>query len=277
MRIVRFGKCPYCGKEGVVRRSGYDSSGYQRFRCSACGKTFTGRSTTILDEAKLMPWKINELLSLLIDGLTLRQASHASGGSLPTALLWRDKLLAVLKHEKFPVLSGEVWVDETYLRVNSEDMIYSHKRGEGKRGLNKDLLQVCCGIDANKRYFALVGGRGTMSTKDAETYYRGRVAPGSIVHSDEGHYGTVFKDCHHFAVKAGSPESKILNKINNFTDQVQRYFKIHLGTDRRYLSAYLHLICFCSQRGCDGYDEKVDGLIKRVWNSDVVFTRNRNS
>lgn len=103
----------------------------------------------------------------------------------------------------------------------------------------------------------------------------GRVAPGSIVHSDEGHYGMVFRDCHHLAVKAGSPQSRILNTINNFTDQIQRYFKIHLEISRNYLEGYLHLICFCYERGSDGFRKKRDSLMWEVLNSGTTYTRKR--
>lgn len=129
---------------------------------------------TILKNAKLKSGDIKTMLYLLIDGATLRQAAHGCAVTVRTALLGRDKILAVLKNAGYSVLSGEVWVDETYINVGKNDMIYSHKPGKGKRGLNKDLLQICCGVDSKMHCFAVAGGRGKMTARDAGKYYRGK-------------------------------------------------------------------------------------------------------
>ena len=89
----------------------------QRWICSCCHRTFTGRFGTVVFSSKLKPVQIKNMFSLLIDGSTLRQACHMAHVSLQTVLLWRRKIEEIRRIREFPMLSGNVTVDETYVNV----------------------------------------------------------------------------------------------------------------------------------------------------------------
>ena len=54
---------------------------------------------------------------MLSDGATLRQAAHQAHVSLQTALLWKRKMQRIPENAGNTVLSGEVWVDHTYINA----------------------------------------------------------------------------------------------------------------------------------------------------------------
>jgi len=55
--------------------------------------------------------------------------------SLQTALLWKRKIQRIPENAGNKVLSGDVWVDHTYVNVPM-----SERRGRKKRGLSRELL-----------------------------------------------------------------------------------------------------------------------------------------
>ena len=69
-----FGECPYC--HGKCLKKFGKEHGRQRWACANCGRTFSGRTRTILHSSKLKPSQIRRLVSMLSDGSTLRQAAH---------------------------------------------------------------------------------------------------------------------------------------------------------------------------------------------------------
>ena len=69
-----FDECPYC-HEKRLKKFGKEH-GRQRWACANCGRTFSGRTRTILHSSKLKPSQIRRLVSMLSDGATLRQAKY---------------------------------------------------------------------------------------------------------------------------------------------------------------------------------------------------------
>ena len=66
---------------------------------------------------------------MLSDGATLRQAAHQAHVSLQTALLWKRKMQRIPDNAGNTVLSGEVWVDHTYINAPM-----SVRKGKKRRG-----------------------------------------------------------------------------------------------------------------------------------------------
>ena len=126
-----FGECPYCHGHCLKRH------GHRRWVCRGCGKTFPDRTGTVLSSSKLRPSQIRTLLSIPSDGTTLRQAAQKAHVSLQTALLWKREIQRIPENAGNKVLSGDVWVDHTYINVPM-----SERRGRKKRGLSRQLLQV---------------------------------------------------------------------------------------------------------------------------------------
>ena len=115
-RTRRFvAECSYCHGHRLKRHG--REHGHRRWVCRGCGKTFPDRTGTVLSSSKLRPSQIRTLLSMLSDGTTLRQAAQKAHVSLQTALLWKRKIQRIPENAGNKVLSGDVWVDHTYINV----------------------------------------------------------------------------------------------------------------------------------------------------------------
>ena len=113
---------------------------------------------------------------MLSDGATLRQAAHQAHVSLQTALLWKRKMQRIPENAGNTRLSGEVWVDHTYINAPM-----SVRKGKERREL--------------------------AGTGDSEDAFLGHIAFGSCVYHDMGHFGGCFPGCKETAVnsKDGEP------------------------------------------------------------------------
>ena len=113
---------------------------------------------------------------MLSDGATLRQAAHQAHVSLQTALLWKRKMQRIPENAGNRMLSGEVWVDHTYINAPM-----SVRKGKKRREL--------------------------AGTGDSEDAFLGHIAFGSCVYHDMGHFGGCFPGCKETAVnsKDGEP------------------------------------------------------------------------
>ena len=101
---------------------------------------------------------------MLSDGATLRQAAHQAHVSKQTILPWKRKMQRIPENAGNTVLSGEVWVDHTYINAPM-----SVRKGKKRRGL---------------------AGKG-----DSEDAFLGHIASGSCVYFDMGHFGSCFPGC----------------------------------------------------------------------------------
>ena len=113
---------------------------------------------------------------MLSDGAALRQAAHQAHVSLQTALLWMRKMQRIPENAGNRMLSGEVWVDHTYINAPM-----SVRKGKKRREL--------------------------AGTGDSEDAFLGHIAFGSCVYHDMGHFGGCFPGCKETAVnsKDGEP------------------------------------------------------------------------
>lgn len=270
-------KCPRCG--GGAKKNGHEKNGAQRFRCSECQCTFTGRSGTIIFSSKLGPTQIKRLISMLLDGTALMQACHQANVLQRTAILYQRKLQHLMHSDETKVLSGTVWVDECYINVSIDGVEFSEKESKDgkpklKAGLSGNKHTIFCGSDSSKRCFAIISGKGKSSTDECEKVYGPRVAPGSQVIHDQSDYGNAFKDCEVLAVNSKSEGAHAqLNEINRFINTVQRCFKIYLRVRRRNIRKYLNVICFMYENRLKNFDDLVAYVYERIFSSGKTLRR----
>ena len=109
--------CPRCkGDERV--RWGRTRTGAQRWRCSGCGATWSGRSNTPLARVH-RPDLMAALVRDMVDApqpLSCRSVAEALGLSRHTAWRWRMAIIGTLTSEPDHVLAGIVEADETRQR-----------------------------------------------------------------------------------------------------------------------------------------------------------------
>ena len=109
--------CPRCGGE-KHQKWGHSLTGFQRWWCKGCGKTFTARTGTPLADVQ-RPGGVARLLALMLDAvapLSCRKAARVLGVTRTTIWRWRMLLLRALPTAltQTPVFVGLVEMDETY-------------------------------------------------------------------------------------------------------------------------------------------------------------------
>ena len=90
------------------------------------------------------------------------------------------------------ILSGDVWLDETYYSVFSRDAV-RHEDGKKLRGISRN--QFCIGVATDKRYsLFLVEGYGRPSQKKTYETFHNHIAPGSaLIHDKEQTHAKLIK------------------------------------------------------------------------------------
>ena len=106
-------KCPYCGTDKFVSK-GYDAIGIKRYKCS-CGKYFKPTTGTIFDSRKIPICEWIEYCLNIFRYISLNADSWNNRNAMSTSKYWLEKLFLTLEQtQNNVVLSGTVWLDETY-------------------------------------------------------------------------------------------------------------------------------------------------------------------
>ena len=132
--------CHYCQIQ--CKRFGKHRNGLQRFRCNQCSKTFTEDHQRPLDEMRLPFERAENVLQLLLEGMSVRSVERVTGVHRDTILR-----LLVLAGERCQRLMDEkikgldvhdVEVDEIWGYVGKKE---GHK-WDTKRTLQKSVMPI---------------------------------------------------------------------------------------------------------------------------------------
>ena len=104
--------CPACKAERPYRHG--RNRGLQRYRCRACGKTFTALSGTPLSRLRHRA-KWLDYLDKMLDANSVRAAAKAVGVHRNTSFRWRHRFLELAKHDRPQRLNGIAEADELFL------------------------------------------------------------------------------------------------------------------------------------------------------------------
>ncbi len=178
--------CPLCG-DGHIVRNGTRRDGTQKYACRSCGGYFTPATGTIFDNAKLPVTAWADFILQALSYESMASMTREDRRAETTTPYWMAKLFAVLEGiQDEAVLSGTVWLDETYRPVAAKDAV---RRPDGKlpRGLSRN--QICIGVtvdDSGRSYVRREGLGKTSKSKTWETFGV-HIAKGSkLVHDMEG-------------------------------------------------------------------------------------------
>lgn len=130
---LRFSKgliCPNCECPEAIKYGKYNN--VQRYRCCACGKTFTFKSNTFLARTHNVE-KWVKYIECFKKAFTIRQCAKIVGISIPTAFNWRHRLLKSINIEIPDMFIGDVEYFEKNLPL-CEKGNKSLKRAPRKRG-----------------------------------------------------------------------------------------------------------------------------------------------
>ena len=239
-------RCPFCSSE-VFKKSGYTDSGVQRYKC-VCNKTFLPTTGTIFDEHKLSISEWMEYCLNLFRHVSILADSWNNKNAFNTSRYWLQKLFLTLDGAQDGlVLSGTVWLDETFYSVISEDIIHNDN-GSKLRGLSKN--QICIGVATDKQHtIFLVEGTGKPSQKKTYDTFRDRITPKStLIHDKESAHKKLVKELALESIAYASNDLKGLLDNDNPMYPVNRahailkmFLNSHSGFKREDIQGYLNL------------------------------------
>lgn len=258
-------KCPYCSSEKFIKR-GFTSNGVQRYMCS-CGQRFLPTTHTIFDGHKISVSEWMEYCLNLFRYLSINADSWNNRNAFSTSLYWLKKLFLTLENYQHNiVLSGTVWLDETYYPV-IRSHIERKEDGTKYRGLSHN--QICIGSATDKQnIICFVEGFGQPSQRKSFQTFAEHITPGSTLIHDKGtaHKKLVsalnLKSIEYSSkdLKGVKDSENPLDPINDVHDRMKKFLNAHSGFNRDSLQDYLNLFVFAKNPPSEPL-EKVENLL----------------
>lgn len=262
--------CPYC-KSSSFMKFGLDNNGIQRYRCNTCNQRFKPTTGTIFDSRRIPVSEWIEYCTNIFRYVSLNADSWNNKNALSTSKYWLEKLFLTLQGSQDSiVLSGNVWLDETYYAVLMRDRD-RHEDGTLLKGLSRN--QICIGVATDKKQtVCFVEGYGKPSQKSSYDTFRDHIAKGStLIHDKETTHKKLIRELSLTSKTYASKDLKGLADSENPLDPVNRihsllkmFLNAHSGFNRDDLQGYLNLYAFVINPPSD-YLEKVERLIKMVF------------
>lgn len=281
-------KCPFCGSEKFFKY-GHTRIGVQRYLCSeqGCCKTFLPTTGTIFDEHRISISEWIEYCMNIFRNVSVNAGSWNNKNAFETSRYWLEKLFLVLEdYQNGIVVSGRVWLDETYYSVIMRDR-KQNEDGTMPRGLSKN--KICVGVATDRENTVIIAeGFGKPSQKMSYESFSSHIAKGSVlVHDKESTHRKLVKELLLQSEEYSSRELKGLEDFENPLDPVnhlhyliKRFLYEHSGFERSQIQAYLNLYAFVLNPPRDKL-EKVDILLNLVFQNPKLlryrdrFTENR--
>ena len=245
-------KCPYC-KEERYKKSGYTRIGIQRYKCIECGKTFLPTTGTIFDEHKISISEWTEYCLNLFRHVSITADSWNNKNAFQTSRYWLEKLFLTLEEtQDSVVLSGKVWLDETFYTVRSSDIVRK-ENGDKLSGISQN--QICIGVATDKKQTVLrVVSIGRATQKQIFDTFKNHIEPASmLIHDKEAIHKKLVKKLSLKSTVYSSKELKGLpdndnpmNPVNRVHFVLKAFLNAHSGFDRKYVQGYLNLFAFIS-------------------------------
>ena len=268
--------CPYCKSTEFIR-FGFDNNGIQRYKCTSCGQRFKSTTGTIFDSRRIPISEWIEYCNNIFRYVSLNADSWNNKNALSTSKYWLEKLFLMLKgSQNSIVLSGTVWLDETYYIVLMRDREH-HEDGTLLKGLSRN--QICIGVATDKHQtVCFVEGYGKPSQKSSYQTFKDHIAEGStVIHDKETTHKKLVDKLHLVSKTYSSKDLKGLADSENPLDPVNRihcllkmFLNAHSGFDRDDLQGYLDLYAFVINPPSE-YLEKVEKLIKMVFENPKLL------
>ncbi|WP_104745207.1 IS1595 family transposase, partial [Helicobacter acinonychis] len=184
--------CPHCNSAEFSKNG--KVSGFQRFICKECGKTFGTRNQTIFYAVKkdMGIWK--QYIHCMIEKYSLRKTAEICGISTRTAFVWRHKILDALQKMQDEVkLDGAVEADETFLPLSFKGhhkdfnlpRLAKHRgKSATRRGLSREQVCVACGVNSGGLSVSKVANLGKPNIHSLNKVLGGKIARDSVFVTD---------------------------------------------------------------------------------------------
>lgn len=268
-------RCPHCESE-KFKKCGHTAYNVQRYKC-VCGKTFLPTTGTIFDEHRISISEWMEYCLNLFRHVSITADSWNNKNDFKTSRYWLQKLFLILGNiQDDIVLSGKVWLDETFYTVRSENIVRKDN-GNKLRGLSAN--QICIGVATDKvRSILVVEGTGKPSQKKTFLAFGSHIMRGStLIHDQELAHRKLVEKLELKSIAYASVELKKLPDIDNPLNPVNRvhailkaFLNAHGGFDRQYIQDYLNLFAFVSNPPHDML-EKVELVVNLAFQNPKLL------
>lgn len=246
-------KCPFCGSAKFKKR-GLTANGIQRYFCTfTCKKGFVPTTGTIFDDRKISISEWMEYCLNLFRHVSITADSWNNKNAFTTARYWLQKLFLTLENvQDNIVLSGDVWLDETFYTARSEDIIRK-ENGDELRGISRN--QICIGVATDKKQTVFfVEGTGKPTQKKTLELFQSHIKEGStLFHDGESAHKKLVSELSLNSVAYSSKSLKglpdkdnPLNPINRVHAILKGFLNSHSGFNRNDLQGYLNLFALIS-------------------------------
>lgn len=286
--------CKSCGSIHVVK-NGKDRHGHTRYLCRDCKKTFGKTTDTVVSgtHKSLSVWK--SYIASMLAGDSLQGSAAKCEISIPTAFVWRHKILNALNNSSFSnSFNGILEMDELYMRISykgnhTKSKHFKMPRKPFKRGSDNNAFgynfQICvlCVAERNKGYSGVVACRGLANANLLSNLFDGKLALDSIVLTDGfAAYKKYFDSINveHLILKSktkphkGKPEVKgpyHINNVNALHHRFRKYLIKYNGVSTKYLGNYLSLFIWLEN---NKYYDKLDLMCEELSNEDTYISAN---
>lgn len=266
--------CPKCG--GIYCKCGKRKDGTQTYQCKVCKTRFNALTGSIFDSRKIPLSEWIEFLIHLIQFHTLSSASYDNENARSTGKYWLKKTFEIIKdYQKDIVLSGNVYIDETYIRDISSSL--NKKDNKLLRGLSKNEF---CIITAaiNKECVFIVAGKDKPSSIRVVDALSSHIKDNSHIIDDgeKAHIELIKKnnltrEIHYSKDTKGlSDDKNPMVTINTVHSYFKKFMSSHNGFNRDELQDWCNLFVFIYNRHGDTR-KVVKDLIKMGLNCKKVI------
>lgn len=258
--------CPICGSVHYVK-NGKTRNGIIRYLCKDCASSFTPTTGTIFDQHKISVKEWVEYCLNLFRHVSITAGSWNNRNAYTTSRYWLQKLFLILDGiQDNIVLSGDVWLDETYISEKKGDI---DVKDDGTKYRGHSHNQYCIGVatDGKTTVLLLEGMAHPTSQMTYDTFCK-HIEPGSkLLHDREKSHAKLVKDLSLTEEVYSAAEIKKLpskenpmQPVNNAHSLLKGFLHAHSGFNREELQGFLNLFAFLSNPPYS-YEEKVDIIL----------------
>jgi transposase-like protein len=241
-------KCPHCDG-GDLYRWGW-VSGFQRWRCKGCKKTFNALTGTPLARLRKKEQWLN-FARTLTQSLSVRKAAKICKVAKNTSLRWRHRLLAAKTNAKDQSLKGVVEVDEIFFLESFKGKRNlprpPRKRGgkAKKRGLSKEQIPVLIARDRHGSHVdAVLPDR---SRKSVSAVLQNRIPKDALMFMDSDAATIAFAEdagIEYETIVASKGEHVVekvihVQNVNGYASRLKKWMRRFNGVATEYLPLYL--------------------------------------
>ena len=184
--------------------------------------TFFILHQTIFDEHRTSISEWIEYCLNIFRNVSVTADSWNNKNAFSTSRYWLEKLFLLLdSYQDDIVLSGKIWLDETYYSIMTRDRV-QNKDGSGPRGLSRS--KICVGVATDKKNTVIrAEGFGKPSQAMSCSAFLSHIAPGStLVHDKESTHKKLVQKLSLVSEEYGAKERKGLEDFENPLDPLAR-------------------------------------------------------